>query len=156
MSVPPVPEEIARWRRYYAIECNNRAWDLAGQETRTPAETEELVHAAHAAAWLWEGIGDELNRARGWMLLGQALGLAGQAAPALDYAGRSLAFFLAHECPDWELAFAHAVQACAAQAAGESALYETHWRRAAELGAAIADPEDRGIFLSSFRLLPAL
>ena len=151
----PPPEETARWRRHFAVECNNRAWQLAEQVERSVGENEEMVHAAHAAALLWEGIGDETHRARGWLLLGHALGLAGHGAEGLGYARRSLEFFLARECPDWEIAFAHLAVASAARAAGEAALFQTERAEAARLGEAIADPEDREIFLASLRALPA-
>lgn len=154
MSTSHTAEELAHWRKWYARQSNNRAWELAEKPELTPQEAEELVSAAHCAAWLWEGVGDELNRARAWMLLGQALGRAGQGVPALDYAGRSLAYFSSHECPDWELAFAHLALATAARAAGEPELFARESAESRRLGEAIADPEDQKIFLASFRLLP--
>ena len=41
--------EVARWTRWFAIECNNRVWRLAEATRRTSAEDDEMLHAAHAA-----------------------------------------------------------------------------------------------------------
>ena len=46
----PTPEETARWQRRLAGQANNHAWQLAEQATRTPAEGELMLQAAHAAA----------------------------------------------------------------------------------------------------------
>ncbi|MFH1568118.1 MAG: hypothetical protein ABIL09_08980, partial [Gemmatimonadota bacterium] len=149
------PEEIAASHRWHAIECNNRAWQLSEQPRRSPAENEQMLHAAHAAAFHWAQVGTELHQARARMLLGHVCAAVGQGQPALAYAGRSLAYLAAHETPDWEIAFAHAVLAHAASAAGGTALHREHYTRAQELGHAIADPEDKAIFHKTFDLIPA-
>lgn len=151
----PSPEDIARWQKWFAIACNNRAWALVEQQSRTPAETHELLHTAHAAAWHWSRVGTELNGARSEMLLGFAHALAGDGPLALRYAMSSFNYFNEHEAPDWEQAFAHAVLAAAAKAAGNAELHSEHYSEAARLGDAIADPEDREVFMRSFRLVPA-
>jgi hypothetical protein len=33
------PEELAKWTRWFAIECNNRAWRLAEAEERSIFES---------------------------------------------------------------------------------------------------------------------
>jgi hypothetical protein len=150
----PTDEEIARWQRWFAIECNNRAWQIAESEARTPAQTEEMLNAAHAAALYWNSVGTDLNAARAKMLLGHAHGLAGIAPLALRYAKESFDYFSSHESPDWEVAFAHAVMAGAAHAHGDRALHERHYREAARLGEEIADAEDREVFMRCFRQVP--
>lgn len=154
MPDSPSKEEISRWQRWFAIECNNQAWQIAESEERTPGQTEEMLHAAHAAALHWSKVGTELNAARAKMLLGYAHGLAGNGLLALRYARESLDYFISHDSPDWEVAFAHAVMAGAARAQGDRALHERHYREAARLGDAIADTGDREIFMRSFRQVP--
>lgn len=157
MTTPgtPNPEEEARWRRRFAADANNLAWSLVELEQRTPAQTDAMLDAAHASAHLWSAIGTDLHRARGQMLLGIAHGLAGNGALALRYAGACLDYFLDHECPDWEIAFAHAGMACAAAAAGDATLHAQHYAHARRLGDAIADPEDRAVFMKTFERIPA-
>lgn len=155
MADQPSDEEIARWQRRIAVDSNNRGWQLAELAERTPSQTDEMVHAAHASALLWRRIGTDLNAARAHMLLGQAHGLAGDGALALRYAKASFDYFTAHECPDWEIAFAHAAMACAAHAAGEQALHDVHYREAKRLGEVIAEAEDRVVFMKTFCRIPS-
>jgi hypothetical protein len=154
MTERPGAEEIARWQKRFAVACNNRAWQLIEQGRRTPAESHELLHAAHASAWHWARVGTELNGARAQMLLGMAHALAGDGSLALRYAMSAFNYFNEHEAPDWEQAFAHAVLAAAAAAAGDPGLHAEHYAEAARLDDAIADPEDRAVFLRSFTQVP--
>lgn len=149
-QMEPSIEDIARWDRWFAIQMNNRAWDLADKPARTMAEDEEMLDAAHAAAAHWSRIGNDLNRARADLLLGHAHALLGHGSPAMLYARRGYAFVTARESPDWEMALAHAVLANAAHAAREATLHRTEYALAKSLADAIADPEDREIFERSF------
>jgi len=156
MAEPPAPEDIRKWNRWFAVECNNRAWRLAEQALRTPAEDEEMVHAAHAAALHWSKVGTELHRARASMLLGQVHALVGDGRRALHYARESFAFVSARDdTPGWELAFAHAVLANAAAANDERSLHNTHYARAKALGSALTDDEERALFEATLRTVPA-
>ncbi len=137
------------------MKMNNRAWAIAENPARTPAEEEEMLGAAHGAALHWSRVGTDRNQAAADMLLGQVYAVLGQGSPALRYARRSQEYITTHESPDWEVAFAHAVLANAARAAGETALYETHYALAKSLGEAIADSEDKEIFESTFAQIPA-
>jgi len=154
MSERPSPEEIAKWQKWFAVSCNNRAWTLVEQPTRTPSESHEMLHAAHAAAWHWTRVGTDLHEARAQMLLGFAHALSGDGPLALRYAMSSFNYFNEHEAPDWEQAFAHATLAIAAHAAGNTPLHAEHYAEANRLGGAIADAEDREVFLRTFRNVP--
>jgi catechol 2,3-dioxygenase-like lactoylglutathione lyase family enzyme len=146
--------EIATWHRFFAVECNNRAWALADQRTRTAAESDELLNAAHAAALHWQHVGTAVNVERARMLLAHAEALAGHGARALRLARAVLDDCSRRDTPDWELAFAHAVIANAAAAAGDVQRHRNHYAEAERLGEAIADPEDRRIFGTSFASVP--
>ena len=148
------PEEITKWDRWFAGEANNLAWTLAENPHRTASEREEMLRAAHAAAWHWSRIGTELHQARADLLLGLAYALAGHGSLAMTYARRSYDYLTSHQSPDWEIALAHAVLAHAACAAQEKALHATHYASARSLGEAIADPEEREIFRRTFDQLP--
>lgn len=150
----PTTEEIAKWQKWFAVACNNRAWELVERPVRTPAELHEMLHTAHAAAWHWSRVGTDLNAARAHMLLGFAHALAGDGPLALRYAMLSFNYFNEHEAPDWEQAFAHAVLAAAARAAGDQGLHGEHYVEAARLGAGIADADNREVFMRSFRQVP--
>ena len=79
MAERPSDEEIAKWHRWFAIECNNRGWELADMESRDTAQDTEMLHCAHAAAFHWDKIGTEVNVARAASLLAQVHALMGNA-----------------------------------------------------------------------------
>jgi hypothetical protein len=89
MSEPPF--DVAEAHRWFAIEFNNRAWDLVENEGRTADQTQEMIDAAHAAACHWQAIGTSLNAQRAEGLLATAYLKAGRAEPALRHAQRGLA-----------------------------------------------------------------
>lgn len=148
------PEEKSKWSRHFAIECNNRAWRLSESTSRTPDEDEEMLHAAHAAALHWGQVGTALHQARATMLLAHVHALRGDGMAAMKYADESFAYVMEHESPAWELAFAHAVLANAAAAAGKRELHSKHYERAQTLGEALPDAEERSIFQATFRVVP--
>jgi hypothetical protein len=155
MADNPSPEELARWHRWFAIECNNRAWQLADQPTRTDAESDALLNAAHAAALHWSHAGNELNDARARMLLAHAHAACGNGQLALRYAHASHAYIMSIDSPDWEIAFSHAVMAHAAATAGAVDLHAAHYRAARTAADAIVDPEDKAVFEKSFAAIPS-
>ena len=154
MPVDLTPEEIARSHRWHAVECNNLAWKLSDQATRTPLENEEMLNAAHASAFHWAKVGTELNQARAEMLLGHVHAALGTGQTALTYAKQSYDYLVKQNTPDWEMAFAHAVLAHAAFAAGEAGLHQQHYAKAQEFGHSIEDPGDKEIFFKTFDLIP--
>lgn len=156
MDEQPTPETIDRWHRWFAAECNNRAWDLASRASRSPAEDQELLHAAFASAFHWSRLGRPLNDARADVTVAHALSTLGRGREAMPYAQRSLAYFEAGQGEDWDLAFAHLEVAFAAAASGDAALRARHQARAAELAAAIQDPDDRQVVLDELARLSAV
>ncbi len=147
--------EMTESHRQHAMECNNLAWALSESTHRTPLQNDEMLHAAHASAYHWARIGTDLHRARARMLLGTRPCCARDGHDCLGVRQESFEYLAAHNPPDWEMAFAHAVLAHAAFAAGEVDLHRRHFASANELGRAIADPEDREIFFKMFNVIPA-
>jgi len=147
------PEELVKWNRWFAIETNNRAWRLAESTMRTGPEDAEMLNSAHAAALHWSKAGTELHNARATMLLGHVHALVGLAT-ALPYARSAFDYVQSHDSAPWEVAFAHAVLANAAAAAGNRELHAKHYEAAREIGARIAEAEERAIFDATFRVVP--
>ena len=145
MPNEPTENSVEAWHRFFAVECNNRGWDLSVKE-RDPGQDEEMLHAAHASTFHWAAIGTELNRMRASMLLAEVHALLGHGETALAYASTMRDFFLDQDdTPDWEIAFTHAIHAHAADVAGEIKVHEDAYREAQSALAAIADPADREI-----------
>jgi hypothetical protein len=155
MARPPDNSDPAAWHRHFAMEANNRAWQLS-VEPRDLAKDREMLSAAHASAWHWALVGTELNHMRAKMLLAEIHALLGHGATALAYAREMREYFLSKaDTPDWELAFTHAVYAHAAHAAGDLVQHRAAYQEAAAAVAAISGEEDRAIVLKTLRQVAA-
>jgi hypothetical protein len=154
MNETVAAEDEASRTRHAAVEANNRAWRLAETPNRTEAESTEMLDCAHAAALHWGKIGTDVHKARASLLLGHVHALLGDGQSALHYARQAFDAVLGRESPPWEVAFAHAVLANAAAAAGLPELHAKHHRIASSLGGALADEEERQIFDKTFRVIP--
>jgi len=153
MSNLPKQVDPAAWHRYFAIECNNRAWALTVQ-ARTPADDRERLDTAHSAAYHWGHVGTELNHARAALLLAEVHALLGHGNTALSYSTQVREFFLSRATDDWELAFTHAIHAHASHAAGDASGHRAAYREAEDALAAIGDPDDRAIVQQTFDHVP--
>jgi hypothetical protein len=153
--MPHIPEDSDpnSWHRYFAMECNNRAWQLAVQ-SRNHEEDLEMLNAAHASALHWAIMGAELNDMRAKTLLAEVHALLGYGASALQYANEVKPYFLARKTEDWELAYIHVIHAHAAAIAGDSQLHRQSYDAAVPAIDAIADDEDRKIVLQTFEQVP--
>jgi hypothetical protein len=152
MNTPPF--DLPKAHRWFAVEFNNRAWELVEKDGRSADETQEMLHVAHAAAVHWKAIGTPLNEQRAENLLATAYLKAGRAEPALRHAQRCLALGEQNAAAGTETSFDRATAlGCAAQAhqlAGDVNEAE----RLMALAAAAAeklDPDDRPVFENLYR-----
>jgi hypothetical protein len=153
MTDPKASEEIAAYHRRFAAASNNRAWDLSVR-IRSAAEDQEMLDAAHAAAWHWKQVGTELHRMRATMLLAEVHALLGFGSSALAYAEEMRSYLLGIQSPDWEVAFVHVVHAHAASAAGDSEKHRASYGLAVAAIAAVSSDVERGIVASTFSHVP--
>jgi len=86
MTAPPF--DLATAHRWFAIESNNAAWDLIEKPDRSADETEQMLHAAHAACLHWREVGEPINELRAQCLLANAYLAADNPAAALTYANK--------------------------------------------------------------------
>ena len=155
MDEKPNQEMVDYWQRWFAVECNNMAWDLASKVDRTKQDTQKMVYAAYAAAFHWSVIEQPVNNARADMTLAHSISLAGQGTQAMFFARRSLEYFEKQPTTDWDYAFALAEVALAALTQENVNLHREYYAKARDFGVAIVDPEDRQIFLSELARIPA-
>jgi len=155
MSEQPTQEMIDKWHRWFAVECNNRAWGLTSKTDRTPDEDRDMLYMAYSSAYHWSKVGAPVNDARADVTLAHVHALLGHGRPALQHAQRCLTFFENNASEDWDIAFAHAEVAHAAAVLGDVALHAKHYAAASARGAAIAEDEDRRVFLEEFSRIPA-
>ena len=153
--MPHKPEEASEeaWHRYFAMECNNKAWSLAVSD-RNREEDLEMLSAAQASLYHWMLVGNTLNQIRAKMLVAEVHALLGLGDTALPLAIEVSEFFAEHDCPDWEEAYVAAIEAHAASVAGDAERHRESYQRASGLFHAIADPDDKAVVEETFRLVP--
>jgi|SaaInlStandDraft_1057018.scaffolds.fasta_scaffold29431_2 hypothetical protein len=81
-----LPFDLLKANRWFAIECNNQAWDLVEAEERSDDQLEKMLHIAHTARYHWQHAGTEINWLRAEVLLSTAYSVAKRAENALVYA----------------------------------------------------------------------
>ncbi len=86
---PSDPEVRLHATRAQAMACNNRAWDLVEQTTRTANETQAMCDAAQEAQRLWDTAKQEtlcVERLRAQQLVACAMARAGRTNDARNAA----------------------------------------------------------------------
>ena len=142
--------DSAEVHRRLAIEANNSIWELLGQANRTPADNEDLLRRAYAAAYHWSraaGAAPE-NEARALYMLGKAQLAVGQGALALEYGDECLAQCHEFGLVDFDLAYAHELRARGLAAVGRADESTAEWELARAVP--IADAEDRQLIETDF------
>jgi DNA-binding transcriptional MerR regulator len=137
----------------------NHTWTLIEKADRTPAETDEMVHATHASAFHWSrGGGTLANAARGAWQIARVYSTLGRGEAAMWHASRCLelveAAIKAGVADDWDMPAALEGLARALAVSGDRAgATETRERARAALDG-IADPEDRQIIEQDLETTP--
>jgi DNA-binding transcriptional MerR regulator len=157
-ALDPMADIDGASHRELAVALFNHVWSLLEVADRTPAQTNELIHAAHASRFHWaraEGA-QEVNLGRGEWQCSRVYAVLGRGEPALWHARRCLAFA---ETPgggqeDWDLAAAYETMARAHAVAGDiPAAADWKAKAAAELER-IADQDDRDVIEGDLATLP--
>ena len=141
------PFDLAQAHRWFAIECNNQAWDLVEKPSRTAEETQQMIHLAHASMLHWQAVGNALNRQRGENLLATVYAAANIPKAAVWHAERCLSLSVQNAKEETPFDRATAL-GCAAKAhalSGDIAQAD-RLRTLAKAAAAALDDEDRGVF----------
>ena len=127
------------------VDLYNRAWTLLAMEDRTPGQTDELIHLAHASRFHWslaEGTRPE-NLARGEWLCSRVYAVLGRAEPAVWHARRCLEICEVAGIGDWDVAAAREAMARALLAGGDRTAARDWGAKAREAAAAIVEDDDR-------------
>ena len=153
-AASPSPEETAAWQKRLAAQANNRAWRLSESRSRSPAESEEMLHAAHAAMHLWSIVGTENHRAHAALLLAHVHALLGNADPATKYLAACAPHLSSPQRDAWEVAIFHSVAAGVAAADQDDGAHRRHYAKARQLIDALPDREDRDILQATLAVVP--
>ena len=144
--------------RQLGVDLFNHVWTLIEKADRSAAETDEMIHAAHASRYHWSLAGTTVNLGRGEWQCARVYSVLGRGEPALWHAGRCLelaqAAVAAGEAESWDLPASYEAMARAHAVAGDRAR-ALEWRdRATEAVAAIPEAEDREIIEGDIATLP--
>ena len=150
----PAHDLDAEDHRRLGKDLFNHVWTLLETADRTPEQTDEMIHAAHASRWHWTVGGEPANRARGEWQCSRVYAVLGRGEPALWHARRCLELCEAFELGDWDLAAAYEAMSRASLVAGDDgAAREWKAKGIAALGE-IADPDDREPIEADLATLP--
>lgn len=136
--------------RFFAVECNNAAWQLIG----AGSDPDSALEHAWASLFHWRACGAPVNVARAYGTVSRALTLAGQAELALEFADRYAAHDGSEGFETWDACFAASARARALAGLGRADESRDAQKRAAELAEAVDDEEDRKICLEDLRQGP--
>ncbi|GMW00811.1 MAG: hypothetical protein AMXMBFR84_19480 [Candidatus Hydrogenedentota bacterium] len=141
---PPFDDAI-KVHRWFAVECNNAAWDSIEGKSRSPEEMDRMITVAHAARWHWKHAGGAVNEQRALCLLAYAYLTAGNCQEALHYAQGC--FALTEAAPagltDFDRAVAFDAYAKAASRSGDSATAGPLQEKARQIAESLPDMDDR-------------
>jgi len=146
MPGQPSPLEPSAERRL-AARLFNRVWELMEQSARTPEETDEMVHAAHASRYHWGQVGEPVNLARGEWQCSRVYAALGRPEPALHHARRCLDLAEEHKLSPFDLGCGHEAVARAAKLAGRDDESTQHLALARAAADEVTDPEQRHVLL---------
>ena len=136
----------AATQRQLGVDLYNSTWVLLEKADRTPAETDEMIHRAHASRWHWARVGADVNLARGEWLCSRVYATLGRGEPALWHARRCVEIneaLPAEARESWDLPAAYEAMARASLVAGDSASGALWKAKATTALADISDADDR-------------
>ena len=146
-EIDPVEIE-GNWHRAQAIAANNSVWELLGRSSYTPAEADDLLQRAYAAAYHWRRASGStmVNQARASWLVSRAHVVLGHGDVALHHAEQCSAFTAqaAQDAADFDHGYAYEGRARALACLGRLEDAHEAYRRAASVR--IVDEQDRSIF----------
>jgi hypothetical protein len=137
--------------KHFAVNCFNQTWDLIEKEDRSQKETDRMIHTAHASRYHWEFVGEAVNLARGEWLISRVYALLKRIEPCLYHADRCMKITLSNNLKDFDLAFAYEAMGRACDLAGDVVETTKYITLAKDVGADIADENDRKYFFSELK-----
>jgi hypothetical protein len=142
----------AEAHRYFAVQFNGMTWDLLDKAGRTKEEDERMLYSAFASCRHWLEAGTGVHHQRGEWMIARVYSVLGLGEAAVRHANRCLELTEEHasEMEDFDKAFAYEAAARANAVAGNQGEALKYIELAERAGEAIADEQDKGIFVSDF------
>lgn len=157
-ALDPMADLDGGSHREIAVALFNHVWSLLEIADRNPAQTDELIHAAHASRFHWSRAdgSSTVNLGRGEWQCSRVYATLGRGEPALWHARRCLDYAEASGGgqEDWDLAAAHEAMARAHAVAGDLAAAAASKARAIVALEGVADQDDRDVIAGDLATLP--
>ncbi|MCI4371394.1 MAG: hypothetical protein L3J78_01970 [Thermoplasmata archaeon] len=144
----------SEWHRKMAAHLFNSTWRLIEKKRRTKAESDTMIHMAHASRYHWGVVGGPKELAIGEWQISHVYTLLDRPEPALYHAQRSLEICEAGKVGDFPLAYAYEALARAFAIAGKSRFRTACMELAQTEGAKIAKADERTQFFKDLRTVP--
>lgn len=141
--MPKEPDfDVAAAHRYFSAEGFNRAWDFIDKPDRTPAETDDMIQAAHASAWHWRQRADCTNDkiSISYWQLSRVYALAGESRLAARYG--NLCLEVSRGQTPFLIGYAYEALARAAAVAGDGNAGRKYLEKAREFLSKVTDPDE--------------
>jgi hypothetical protein len=137
---------------YFAKSINGRVWELLQKPSRSPSEDGEMLHAAHACTYHWQFVGTAVHQQRGEWLISHVHAVLGHGNEALRHAQRCFELTELNRSlmQDFDIAYAFEGMARAQAMLGDHRIAKEFLVLAQQAGEAIANEEDKSIFLGDF------
>jgi hypothetical protein len=123
------------------------------ESSRSAAQDDEMLHAAHATRHHWGQVADPAHWARGEVLCSQVYVALGRAEPALHHGRRSLELAEEHRLSWFHIGEAHAAVARAAKLAGLDDHAAKHAALALKVAERLTEPDEKRILLGNIAAL---
>lgn len=138
--------------KHFAISTNGLVWQLLEKKDRSKSDEELMIHAAHTSCYHWLQVGTGLHHQRAEWLLSHVYAEMGNATATLKHAKRCLELTEDHMelMQDFDIAYSNEALARANALSGNLQEAMMYLRKAEISGQAIANEEDRKIFLADF------
>jgi hypothetical protein len=141
-------ETVKKTHQEFAVASFNHTWDLIEQADRSAAETDELIHAAHASRYHWGEAGEALHWQRGEWLISRMYAVTRHPEACLYHAQRCMALTEENAISGFDLAFAHEALARAYALLGYEEGMQKHLEQGRQAAEKVADEGDRQYTLS--------
>lgn len=157
-TVDPATDVDQATHRRLGVDLFNYTWTLIEKSDRTPAETDEMIHAAHASGYHWSKAGTTVNLGRSHWQCARVYSVLGRGEPAVWHATRCVelaeAATAAGEAESWDMPAAYEAMARALAIAGDRTQAEAWRDKARAAVAGIEDEDDRSPIEQDIATLP--
>ncbi len=126
-----------------AEELRGQVRALLDRTDRSDDDDERMIHAAHAAGYLWLDVGTATDRARAHWQVSRVYAVLGHSHEAHHHARRCLALCEDEGLSELDRAYAHEALARAVAIPRMRATARGHIDQARELAEAVPDDDDR-------------